>query len=225
MGTRREPSRGEGVRRPERRARLQTCIRSLNVGASAYILKPLDIDPITNLLKETLDQQKQTLADRRRLRQYQALSELTEAALLAGGTDELLHSLLSQIMAALRADVGVLLLLDQSGQRLEVRAAVGVEEASARGWSEALREGIAGLPHRPVVRPEKGTGEGATDSFFGVSGIQSQAGLPVRTPRRPVGLVQIGRRRSDTFSREEIRLGEALAARAALLIDRLIYQT
>src|SRR5437773_9333313 len=61
-------------------ASLQTSIRATNAGAYAYILKPLDIDQVSTLLEQALEQQRLVFENRRLLRQLEALRDVTDTA-------------------------------------------------------------------------------------------------------------------------------------------------
>src|SRR5439155_2428857 len=74
-------------------ASLQTSIQATNSGAYAYIIKPIDIDRVSTLLHQALEQQRLLFDNRRLLRQYEALSNVTDTALAALDLEDAMNSL------------------------------------------------------------------------------------------------------------------------------------
>src|SRR5438093_13261984 len=87
-------------------ASLQTSMRAINSGAYAYIVKPLDIEHVSSVIQQALEQQRLLFENTRLLRRLQALSEVTDTALSTLDLDELLRSLLRSCIHALQADAG-----------------------------------------------------------------------------------------------------------------------
>jgi serine phosphatase RsbU (regulator of sigma subunit)/CheY-like chemotaxis protein len=203
-------------------ASLQTSLRAINAGAYAYIIKPLDIDHVSNVLQQALEQQRLVFENRRLLRQYTSLSEVTDTALTALNLDDVLPSLLSRLVSAMKADAGAILLLDETGRRLEVRAAEGFGDDPAAHGSLKLGEGFSGqvaLQEEPMVLEDAQTDDRFDSPLFREREIRSRLGAPLRTQERTIGVVQVDSRRPHAFNQDEIHLFGVLAARAALLID------
>lgn len=205
-------------------ASLQTSLRAINAGAYAYIIKPLDIDHVSNVLQQALSQQRLLFENRRLLRQFRALSEVTDTALSTLNLDQLVDSLLRRFIGAMEADAGAILLVDESGRRLEVRAAEGVEAAEAARFSVAVGEGFAGRvaeEQQPVPIEDAQTDERVTNPFLRARGIRSMLGVPLQVQERLVGVAHVDTLRPRAFTSEEIQLFSALATRAALLIENV----
>jgi serine phosphatase RsbU (regulator of sigma subunit)/CheY-like chemotaxis protein len=203
-------------------ASLQTSLRAINAGAYAYIIKPLDIDHVSSVLQQALEQQRLVFENRRLLRQYTALSEVTDTALSALNLDDLLPSLLSRFVSAMKADAGAIMLLDETGRRLELRAAEGVEQSLGTDYTLELGEGFPGqvaLQEGPLVVDDAQSDDRVAHPMTRARGIRSMLGAPLRNQERTIGVVQVDTLRPHAFSPDEIQLFGALAARAALLID------
>src|SRR5260370_4428477 len=125
-------------------ASLQSSVRAINSGAYAYIVKPIDIDHVSTVIRQALAQQSLVFENQRLLRRLQALSEVTDTALSALNLDDLLPLLLRSFMEALAADAWAILLMDESRQRLARRAAKGVYGAGLDPFSQTLGEGFVG---------------------------------------------------------------------------------
>src|SRR6266849_1462176 len=74
-------------------AAVQNAVMALNAGAYAYLVKPLDIDHVGNVIKQALERQRLLFDNARLLRRLQALSEVTDTALSTLNLDELLRAL------------------------------------------------------------------------------------------------------------------------------------
>lgn len=203
-------------------ASLQTSIRATNAGAYAYILKPLDIDHVSNLLQQALEQQRLLFDNRRLLRQFQALSDVTDTALAALDLNDALRSLLQRFLTAMNADAGAILLVDDASQRLEVRAAEGVARSAGTGVPAGVEDGFLGRVARansPVVVMDAVSEPTAADPDLRSSGIRSMLGVPLRVHGRLIGAAHVDTFRPNAFSQEEIELFDVLTTRSALLID------
>jgi serine phosphatase RsbU (regulator of sigma subunit)/DNA-binding response OmpR family regulator len=203
-------------------ASLQTSMKAINSGAYAYIIKPLDIEHVSNVLRQALDQQRLLFENERLLGRLQALSEVTDTALSTLNLDELLSSLLGFFIHYLAADAGAILLMDESGRRLEVRAAQGGEEWEAGRLPLALGEGFAervACAEGPVVVENDPFSDRAVSLSARPPAIRTRLGVPLRAKERTIGVAHVDRLHPGTFSQEEIDLFGVLAKRAALLID------
>jgi serine phosphatase RsbU (regulator of sigma subunit)/DNA-binding response OmpR family regulator len=204
-------------------ASLSSSMRAINSGAYAYIIKPLNIEHVSGVIQQALEQQRLLFENRRLLRRLRALSEVTDTALYALDLDDLLRSLLGSFIKALSADAGAILLLNESEQRLEVRAFHGMGADDAR-FSVPLGEGFAGrvaLEQGPLVVDGVSLDERVTPPAIRPEGIRSMLGVPLRAKDQTIGVIHVDRTRPEPFTQEEIDLIEALAIRAGLLIDNI----
>jgi serine phosphatase RsbU (regulator of sigma subunit)/CheY-like chemotaxis protein len=203
-------------------ASLQTSIRATNAGAYAYIIKPLDIDYVSTLLQQALEQQRLLFENRRLLRQFKALSEVTDTALAALDLNDTLRSLLLRFLAAMKADGGAILLLDGATQRLEVRASEGAARAVVTGVGGGAQDDFLSRVARatgPVVVTEAVSEGAGADPERRSNGLRSMLGVPLRVQGRLIGAAHVHSFRPDPFSQEEIELFDVLATRSALLIE------
>ena len=147
-----------------------------------------------------------------------ALARLSESAAHARGLDELLHRLLEVFVQNTRcADVAAIFLLD--GDRLELRAQVGLPEDAAAALAMQVGEGFAGK-----VAKEHRAGELRTAYVDPL--VRSEAmrrrrvlalyGVPIESDDHLLGVAVVGSITTHQLPRDERELFGALAALAAV---------
>ncbi|HEV2458202.1 MAG TPA: PAS domain S-box protein [Ktedonobacterales bacterium] len=151
----------------------------------------------------------------------EALQALTDTALSHLGLDDLLRELLDRIVVVIGVDSVAILLLDEDGQHLTVRAARGLEEAVATRVQVPVGQGFAGriaatrqplvvedLAHYPVVNP------------LLQERVRSALGVPLLVGERLVGVVHVDSATPRHFTEQEVQLVQLAGDRIALAIDR-----
>jgi PAS domain S-box-containing protein len=153
----------------------------------------------------------------------QALDRISEATLTVTNVEELLSRLL-QVFVETTAPVDTVTLMLREGDRLRVRAAVGIG-LEWRGATVAIGEGFAGRiakERRPLA-----IGDAATDPLvahepFRAAGIKALYGVPLLEHGDVVGVAWMGSRTASLFSHEQQVLFRAMASRATLLISHAL---
>jgi len=204
-------------------ASLSSSMRAINSGAYAYILKPLNIEHVSNVIQQALEQQRLLFENQRLLRRLRALSEVTDTALYALDLEDVLRALLGSFIKALSADAGAILLLNEAEQRLETRAVIGMGSEDVR-VIVPLGEGFAGrvaLEQKPLLIEDVALDPRITNPAIRSLGIRSMLGVPLRAKDQTIGVAHVDRSRPDPFTQEEIDLIDALGNRAGLLIDNV----
>ncbi len=156
--------------------------------------------------------------DAARLRHLQAL---TDTALAHLGLEELLAALLVRTRDALGADTCAILLLDEAGQELVARAAVGIEEEVEQGVRIPLGAGFAGTiaaERRPVVLDQVDL-DHVVNPILIEKGIASMLGVPLLVDGRTIGVLHVGTLTPHAFSPGDVELLELAAGRAAIAIE------
>jgi PAS domain S-box-containing protein len=154
--------------------------------------------------------------------QIQAVQRVTDTALTHLRLDDLLRELLGRVREALRADTVVILLLNDEGTELAVRAAHGLEEEVRQGIRVPLGQGIAGrIAARggPMVIDDVSTGE-VVSPILRAKGLRALLGTPLMVDDRGIGVVHVGSLSRPSFTPDEIRLLQLVADRIATAIDR-----
>jgi PAS domain S-box-containing protein len=195
-----------------------------------YMLEALVICLLSGALRQAKTRA-QTLAsseqDARRAlemaaHQVRAVQRVTDTALPHLRLDDLFGELLGRVREALSADTVVILLLNDAGTELVVRAAHGLEEEVKQGVRVPIGKGIAGriaASGTTMVIDDVG----ATDIVSPIlrdKGLRALLGTPLVVDGRGIGVVHVGRLSSRSFTADEIRLLQLVADRIATAIDR-----
>jgi GAF domain-containing protein len=156
---------------------------------------------------------------RRRLEHVQAVTDVALAHLELG---ELLNVLLPRIREILRADTCATLLLDEDGQELVARAAVGIEEEVEQGVRIPVGRGFAGrvaADRHPVILDDVDYAD-VLNPILREKGIKSLLGAPLVVHGDVIGVLHVGTLKPRTFVEDDVRLLELVADRVALAIER-----
>ena len=153
-----------------------------------------------------------------RERTLTAIDEISTAALESPDLDTLLHRLLSAFKATTRAvDTGAILLLEDDG-RLHLRAAIGIDEDAADGFSLALGEGFAGAIARdraPQALRSAYLDPDARSDALGRN-VHALYGVPLIHAGRLIGVACMGSATAHEFSSDDRHLFDSMAARATI---------
>jgi signal transduction histidine kinase len=155
------------------------------------------------------------------IEQLRRLQELTDAALAHLDLEGLLAALLLRTREMLDVDTCAVLLLDDEGQELVARAAVGIEEEVERGVRVPLGRGFAGrvaAERRPVILDDVDHAD-VVNPLLREKGIKSMLGVPLLVGGEPIGVLHVGVLRHRKFDAGDTSLLQLVADRAALAIE------
>ncbi len=207
-------------------------VRAFRLGARDYVIKPFGpeemLDAIQRILSSTsLLEERDRLTDKlteANQRFQRQLQELNAIYAIGRSVTSLLdlNSVLNRVAEAAvylaDAEEGMLLLLDDDGRELYLRAAKGVDEAVARSLRMRVDDSIAGRAIQ-TDRPVLMSGERAkvTTGYL----VNSLLYVPLRVPERGVigVLGAINREADRDFSERDVFLLSALADYAAIAIE------
>jgi serine phosphatase RsbU (regulator of sigma subunit)/HAMP domain-containing protein len=154
------------------------------------------------------------------VREMSALQAVSDAALSTVRLDELLPPLVRQVVAALRADEGIIWFVDErSGSLTQPAGFNGSSEGTPRQLARG--EGVAGrvaADARPMVISDPAH-LAALDPALAAEGALATVGVPLRAGGRVIGVVQVCSRGPREFTPHEMRLLETFADRVALAVD------
>ena len=151
-----------------------------------------------------------------------AVQRVTDSALTHLHLDNLLAELLGRVREALGADTVVILLLNEAGTELAVRAAHGLEEEVKQGVRVPVGQGIAGriaARGSTMVIDDVGAMD-VVSPILREKGLRALLGTPLMVDGRGIGVVHVGRLSSRRFTPDDIRLLQLVADRIATAIDR-----
>lgn len=186
--------------------------------------------PASQVLNAAVDSIIAAAADRYlsgRDRTLQALDRISTVAFETRRVDDLLQRLLQVIVEpAASVDTASILLLD--GDELVVRAAVGLdEELQGNRFRLKIGEGFAGRiaasRHSCLLMAEEITAQAASPVLRG-RGLRALYGVPLQMDGQLVGVAHIGSSTMAGFSDQDLRLFEAMCARATAAISQHLLQ-
>lgn len=154
-------------------------------------------------------------------RRLNAVLSITDVALTQATLDDTLSSILERLREVLEADTATILLLDDVGERLVVRASVGLEIEVARGVSMRVGEGLAGriaMTREPLIVADVRTA--GTVSPYLAQRLRSLLGAPLLLDDVLLGVVHVGTHRSRDFDEDDVRLLTLAASRLAAAVER-----
>jgi PAS domain S-box-containing protein len=150
----------------------------------------------------------------------QSLDRISAAALESRSLDELLHKLLGALVeAAPMIDTALILL--REGDRLQARAAFGLEEEVAAGFSATIGEGFAGTiaaDGRPRLLRNAAIDPLVKSDIIRERGIRALYGVPLIAHGDIIGVAHFGSLLAGEFSDQVKRLIDTLAQRATSAI-------
>lgn len=157
----------------------------------------------------------------RALEEHAQLLEITDVALSHLELDTLLDELLARIRAAIGCDTATILLREENGGDLVVRAAQGLEEEALRHTRIPVGHGFAGqiAAHRQPLMAENLTSYLASTPVLRQAGVRSALGVPLLMGDQAIGVLHVGSLRERSFTEADVRLLQLVADRAARAID------
>jgi signal transduction histidine kinase len=162
---------------------------------------------------------------RGKLREYEVVSQLDEAGghVAAGdrSVDAVLPGLLRRVVGGVGADVGVLVLPDETG--LAARAAVGFHGTQVEGARFRRGQGLAGAvmsTREALVVPDVEGDYRIEEPYLKEGGVRSIAAFPLLAGDDLIGVVAVGYRSPHAFPPEEVGRLEAIVRRTAQAIER-----
>lgn len=162
---------------------------------------------------------------RGKLREYEVVSQVEEAASQAiGGSqslDGLLPGLLRRVVSGMSADAGVLL-LEEEGV-LVARAAVGFPGVAVEGTRLRRGQGLAGAAaseRAATAVPDVEADYRIEEPYVREGGLRSIVAMPMATGDGVVGVVEVGYRAPHAFSEAELQQLEAIVRRTTQAVER-----
>ena len=161
-------------------------------------------------------------AERNARERLERIQAVTDAALANLGLEQLLQELLTRVRDILQADTAVILLLDESGEELVARAAVGLEEEVERGVRIPVGGGFAGrvaAERRTIVLDDVDRAD-VLNPILREKGVKSLLGVPLIAGDTVIGVLHVGALTHRLFSDDDVDLLQLVATRAALAIEK-----
>jgi len=191
------------------------------VGEQEHLVtKVLELNDELVAAHRELVQQREEL--RRASHRIHSLEAITAAGLLDLRLDELFEQVLGIIAEAVGSERAVLLMVDDEGESLVARAAVGLApHVELGGIRVPLGVGVAGsiaVAAEPRVIPDLSKVD--VHSAYLRESSRSMAGVPLTLDGEVIGVLHVSSGELDRFGEEDLRLLVPAAERAALAIGR-----
>jgi GAF domain-containing protein/anti-sigma regulatory factor (Ser/Thr protein kinase) len=167
------------------------------------------------------------VAAERATERFQALQQITDAALAYLPQEDLLRELLYRISAILGSDTAAILLLEPNGVYLRARAARGIEEEVEQGVRLPLGRGFAGriAAERRAIAIADVDHADILNPILREKGIRSLLGVPLLIEGRVLGVLHVGTLTPRDFTADDRDLLQLAADRAALAIEQaMLYE-
>jgi signal transduction histidine kinase len=162
---------------------------------------------------------------RGKLREYEVVSQLDEAGTHVAASDRsvdtVLPGLLRRVVGGVGADVGVLVLQDDTG--LTARASVGFHGTQVEGTRLRRGQGLAGAVMRAreaLMVPDMEAEYRVEEPYLKDVGLRSAAAFPLLVGDEIIGVITLGYRAPHAFPQDEVGRLEAIVRRTAQAIDR-----
>lgn len=159
----------------------------------------------------------------------EAIEAISEAGLASIDLEEVLIELVTRTQDVMQMDAAMILLADDSGERLIARAAAGSISVPLEEISTRVGEGLAGRAFQKGVPMKIDNFQNESDvleirPFVESSGVKSVLAVPLRLGGKVAGVLQIGSQREKAFSAREWGLIQVLADRASMAVQNsLLY--
>lgn len=159
-------------------------------------------------------------AERSASARLRALEAVTDTALSHLVLKDLLRQLLARLMVVMNVDNAAILLLDETGQTLTLKAARGPEEKQVGETQVPVGKGFAGriaASREPLLVDDLSTYDVANPLLR--ERLHSIVGVPLLVEDRLVGVVHIGSSTARHFTDQDVQLLQLAADRIALSVD------
>ena len=158
---------------------------------------------------------------RARERTLLALDRVSSVSWEAGDLGTFLHQLMAVVLETVAAVDMVSLLLKDEAEVLHVRAAIGLGETRALGFSVRVGQGFAGQVaqrREPMLLRDASQDPRVLNPSIREQGIHALYGVPLIHQGEVIGVAQLGSRSAYEFSEDDQQLFRAMAQRATSLI-------
>lgn len=175
------------------------------------------------ILNEAIDQAVTAAVSRfasARHRTLEALDRVSTVALASDDLDGFLGKLQEVVLQTTEA-VDTMSLLLREGDRLRVRATVGLEAELTECYSIAIGEGFAGkvaAEGQPLLLREGSSSPLVLSKHLRARGLKVIYGVPLQCDGRVIGVAHMGSRTAPDFSDQDRLILRSMAGRASALI-------
>jgi putative nucleotidyltransferase with HDIG domain len=219
---------------------LQTAQKAIRSGAYDYITKPFDLTDITSLVHRAVISRKLNVTNRellkmheytvnleaeveKRAKEINLLSKVRVAISTSLDLDEVLNSIVDEVMKNMGLEICSILLLDESTQTLTIRCARGINEDVIKNTKIKIGERISGwvVKHsQPVlitdIEQDPRFSRRSQEQYYNRSLIS----VPLKFKDKTTGVLNINNKISkQPFTKDDLRVIEGIAQEASVAIE------
>ncbi len=216
---------------------VETVITAVKEGADDFLIKPLDRIELRLAIQRAMEHNRLRSAKSKLLesghernidlsRRIAELNALADAAAVLSSTDEisvLLETILKLATRVTLARHGSIMLLEDGGESLSIKAAVGAQTENLRDITLPVGDSIAGWVARRGEALKIDDVE--SNEMFGHVNRQqyvtkSLLSVPLKTPSKIVGVINLSDKSDgEPFTKWDLRLLRTFAAQASVALD------
>ncbi len=218
-------------------ASLDTAVAAINMGAYDYLLKPIEFTQLKLAAKRALEKRELELARQKLLAELQVKNDLlnrriaeVDALYQAGvvlSQSQELQPLLTRIIRlaldVIGANVGSVMLMDETRNELTISASVGLSESVRRETRVRVGDSIAGYVAQngqALLVPDIQADPRFAKYHKGNYETNSLISVPLKIKDRIIGVLNLSDPQHGTvFEDNDLRLLETFASQAAIAID------
>jgi signal transduction histidine kinase/CheY-like chemotaxis protein len=218
-------------------ASLESSLDAIREGAFEYLLKPVEFSQLRISVKRALEKRESGLSQKRlledlrqvnlnlnnRLNEINALYEAGKSLVAASSVKELLNKIVNLAAGVTEAEIGSLMLIDQSGEFLTIEAYKGLNEELVRTVRLPVGESIAGYVAQkgePLFIDNLEEDERFRRINKERYTTASLLCVPLRLSDKILGVVNMANKKGGVaFTEHDLKLLSTFASQAAIFID------
>jgi len=159
-----------------------------------------------------------------RVREIATLYSVTSTVSRGKELDQILYSVLDNLIKILRLDGGIIFFLNQQTGNLILKAHRGISKKLVKSLSKlsSTQKGVtitAIKENRIVLIPDISKVDVALKDALLEEGIYSFAAVPLRSGSKVLGALDVGRRRPHKFNSEDVRLLESVGNELGIAVE------
>ncbi|MBE0415288.1 MAG: GAF domain-containing protein [Dehalococcoidia bacterium] len=199
---------------------IDNALERLKSGPQALLLKPFSLSELGRAIEGALERRR-LLRDNKRLKALIPLFEISKTLMGEVELERLFDVILEIVWKETEADCVSLMLLDEAGQELVVKAALG-PSGRVKNGKERVGEGLAGWVAKtaePLMLTEETHIEPHLRRAMTEMGAFSVLCLPLVVKGRVIGVLRSSKTKGAPFSSSDLEFLSILCGQAAIAIE------
>ncbi len=201
---------------------IESAVRALKSGASDYITKPFNHDDFLLTVNRVIEQRR-VFEENKELRRLLRLFELSRAMTMTLDVDRLHQFVVASLVKELRGLIGLALFFQRDLRSLELKAAGGLEDETARRLGARIGEqffaelaSMAQSHEGARLKPVRGVGDPMPAT------IRTAVLVPIRSQQFPPGVcIVFSEESKHAYPRADLANAMFIAEQAAVAFDNV----